>query len=64
MKLTIILFLIILINGEELKKGSACPISKNLCENEGICLILNQRFIVCSCDSGFTGILTNLLIFK
>jgi hypothetical protein len=64
MKLTIILILVILINGEELKKGSACPITKNLCENEGICLIFNQRFIVCSCDSGFTGIFTDILIIK
>ena len=50
------LSLIIVIHSEGLTKGIACPNPKNICDNEGFCLISNHRYIYCSCDSGFTGI--------
>ena len=32
-----------------------CPIEIKLCQNDGICLILNGKDVVCSCLTGFSG---------
>jgi hypothetical protein len=32
-----------------------CPTGFNFCQNNGICMILNGRDVVCSCLSGFSG---------
>ena len=34
-----------------------CPTGFSFCLNNGICMILNARDIVCSCLTGFSGII-------
>lgn len=38
-------------------KIKQCPENLNICKNNGLCLILNELTIYCSCNSGYSGLL-------
>ena len=49
----ILIFPISFVSNQEV--GFVCSNGKNICENDGLCLVVMEKYVVCNCLAGYKG---------